>query len=294
MEKKQVKEVGVFLNLEKPESHILGKNCIDYLLAQGFMIALLEGQIQYDHEAVNYYEKSQFFKKPDCLLVLGGDGTLLSVARKCCFYGVPLFGINLGKLGFLTEGEAGHFEDTLKSFTQGDYYIEDRMMLTCTIKKKNHISHEYVALNDVLVKSQGFRMMDIQAYAGGSTIDTIRADGLVISTPTGSTGYSLAAGGPVVAPQADVLILNPICPHRLHDRSYILPGNEVVTLAFGSREQEIMVIIDGQTIVAIKPEDEVRVEKSIYVTQLIRLNEMSYFDRLRVKLSNDITQIKPK
>ncbi|MBK5243926.1 MAG: NAD(+)/NADH kinase [Eubacteriaceae bacterium] len=286
--KNQMNEVGIFLNLEKPESNGLGKNCIEYLLAKGYKIALLEGQIQYDHDSVRYYAKDVFFGKPDCILVLGGDGTLLSVARKCCIYRVPLFGINLGKLGFLTEGEAGHYEDTLKRFIQGDYYIEERMMLTCTVKKTNQISHEYVALNDVLVKSREYRMMDIQAYASGSTIDTIRADGLVISTPTGSTGYSLAAGGPVVAPQTDVIILNPICPHRLHDRSYILPGDEVITLKFGSREKEIRVILDGQTIISIKPEDEVRVEKSIYVTQLIRLNEMSYFDRLRIKLSNDI------
>jgi len=286
--KNQTKEVGIFLNMDKPDSQALGKKCIEYLLSQGIKIALLEDQIQYAHDAVHYYEKSVFFERPDCILVLGGDGTLLTVARKCCFYGVPLFGINLGKLGFLTEGEASNYKEILKSFTQGDYYIEERMMLSCTIKKKNRISHEYVALNDVLVKSHGFRMMDIRAYASGSNIDTIRADGLVISTPTGSTGYSLAAGGPVVAPGTDVLILNPICPHRLHDRTYILPGDEVVTLEFGEREKEIMIIMDGQTVADIKPEDAVRVEKSKYSTRLIRLNEMSYFDRLRLKLTNDI------
>ena len=284
------KEVGIYFNMEKPDSQVLGKNCIEFLLNRGFKIALLKGQIQYQDELVNYYTKGVFFRKPDCILVLGGDGTLLSVARQCCFYRVPIFGINLGKLGFLTEGEANHYEETLESYTKGDYYIEERMMLSCTIKKQNESPREYVALNDVLVKSRGFRMMDIQANASGSTIDTIRADGLIISTPTGSTGYSLAAGGPVVAPQTDVMILNPICPHRLHDRSYVLPGDEVITLEFGDREKEIMVILDGQTNVAIKPEDGVRIEKSIYSTRLIRLNKMSYFDRLRVKLSNDIVQ----
>lgn len=283
----RIEEVGIYLNMDKPDSKSLAENCIEYLTAQGFEIALLEGQIQHSHELVHYYPKDVFFGKPDCILVLGGDGTILSVARQCCLYQVPIIGINLGKLGFLTEGEASHYEESLKRLIQGNYYIEERMMLGCTIKKKNRIPQEYVALNDVLVKSSGFRMMDVQAYASGYIIDTIRADGLIIATPTGSTGYSLAAGGPVVAPRANVMIINPICPHRLHDRSYILPEDEVVTLEFGEREKEMVVILDGQTTVYIDPKDEVTVQKSSYSTRLIRLNEMSFYDRLRIKLSND-------
>lgn len=154
--------------------------------------------------------------------------------------------------------------------------------------QKNEAEKEYVALNDVLVKSSGSRMIEIQAYASGSKIDSFRADGLIISTPTGSTGYSLAAGGPVVSPKANIMVLNPICPHRLHDRAYVLSDEEVIKLKFGNREKEIMVTLDGQVNVPITPEDEVEVVRSRYFTQLIRLNDLGYFDRLRLKLCADM------
>ncbi|MGL4607230.1 MAG: NAD(+)/NADH kinase [Eubacteriaceae bacterium] len=285
--KKSIKSIGIFINTEKPNSNELGKNCIDYLIEKGFEIVLLTGQIHYEHKSVCSYGHDVFFGKPDCILVLGGDGTLLSVARECCFYQVPLFGINLGKLGFLTEGEGANYKEPLQALVAEDFYIEERMMLSCTIKKKYRQWQSYVALNDVLVKSRGFRMIDIRAFASGNTIDTIRADGLIISTPTGSTGYSLAAGGPVVAPRTKAIILNPICPHRLHDRAYILPDDEVIALDFGEREAELVVTLDGQTAISVSQDDEVCIQKSPYTTQLIRLNKMNYFDRIRLKMSSD-------
>ncbi|MBC3805527.1 NAD(+)/NADH kinase [Acetobacterium fimetarium] len=283
----EIREIGVYLNMEKKDSKSLAERCIAYLVKRGFKIALLEGQISYQHELVHYYPSSIFYEQPDCILVLGGDGTLLSVARKSCFSCMPIFGINLGKLGFLTEGEAAHYEETLKNLTTGHYYIEERMMLSCIITRKNSGAHEYTALNDVLVKSRGSRMMEIRAFANGATIDKFRADGLIISTATGSTGYSLAAGGPVVSPRAKVMILNPICPHRLHDRAYVLPEDEVITLEFGEREKDIVVTLDGQTTVSITPEDKVQVQKSSHCTRLIRLNEISSYERLRIKLLSD-------
>ncbi|WP_243135789.1 NAD(+)/NADH kinase [Acetobacterium tundrae] len=287
---KDISEIGIYLNMEKPDSKALAERCIAYLINLGFKIVLLEGQIQVQHELIHYYASSVFYKKPDCIIVLGGDGTLLYVARRTCYYSVPIFGINLGKLGFLTEGEAAHYEEALRNLTTGHYSIEERMMLDCIITRKNSIPHDYIALNDVLVKSRGSRMMEIRASANGSTIDIFRADGVIVSTPTGSTGYSLAAGGPLVSPRANVMILNPICPHRLHDRAYILPEDEVVTLAFGEREQDLVVTLDGQTTVSITPEDKVQVQKSSYCTRLIRLNEMSSYERLRIKLMSDIEE----
>lgn len=283
----QIKNIGIYVNMDKASSDTLLKDCLEFLIKEGFKVALLEGQIKYEHPNVNYYDKGSFFGKPDCILVLGGDGTLLSVARRCCFNKVPLFGINLGKLGFLTEGEAANYKEPLDALAKMDYYIEKRMMLTCIIKKKSRQWQEYVALNDVLVKSRGFRMMEAKAYASGSFIDGIRADGLIISTPTGSTGYSLAAGGPVVDPRTKAMILNPICPHRLHDRAYILPDDEEITLEFGKREKQLVVTFDGQTTVSVSPDDAICVKKSPYTTRLIRLNKMNYFDRIRLKMFND-------
>lgn len=278
---------GVFLNLEKKENYHFGKKCIESLLALGFSVALLEGQICYNHKNVSTFPKDKFFIKCDCVISLGGDGTLLHVARHTAIYKIPILGFNLGKLGFLTEGEASTYQLALKQLSEGDFVLEERMMLTCTVRKKDENEKKYLALNDVLVKASGFRMIEIEAYASGSKIDSFRADGLIISTPTGSTAYSLAAGGPVVSPKANVIILNPICPHRLHDRAYVLSDTEVINLKFGNRESEMMVTFDGQTNVPIRPEDEVEVVRSEYVTQLIRLDDLGYFDRLRIKLCTD-------
>ncbi|MGD9473432.1 MAG: NAD(+)/NADH kinase [Eubacteriaceae bacterium] len=283
----KINQVGIYLNLQKPESKELAQNCIETLQALDFSVCLLEGQLICDDQQVIVYKKELFFKKPDCILVLGGDGTLLYVSRQTCFNRIPIFGINLGKLGFLTESEASSYKDALNQLNNGNYYIEERMMLGCMVRKNGVTSKTYVALNDVLVKSRGFRMMDIQAYASGSRIDSFRADGLIIATATGSTGYSLAAGGPVVSPRARVMVLNPICPHRLHDRSYVLSEDEEITLKFGNREKDIMLTFDGQTTLSLTPEDEVEVFKSVYTTKLIRLNQISYFDRLRIKLCSE-------
>ena len=285
---KVFKVVGVYLNLDKKESRQLGTKYIKSLLDLGLSVALMEGQISYQDKNVYYFSKANFFINCDCVISLGGDGTLLYVARHTCFYNIPILGFNLGKLGFLTEEEAGSYRAALSQLKNGNFDLEERRMLTCTLRKKNEAEKEYVALNDVLVKSSGSRMIEIQAYASGSKIDSFRADGLIISTPTGSTGYSLAAGGPVVSPKANIMVLNPICPHRLHDRAYVLSDEEVIKLKFGNREKEIMVTLDGQVNVPITPEDEVEVVRSRYFTQLIRLNDLGYFDRLRLKLCADM------
>ena len=280
-------EVGIYLNCSKAESLILARKCQQYLKKRGIAVAFLKDQIEEDDNA-RIYDRQGFFSQPDCLIVLGGDGTLLSVARASCIKAMPLFGINVGKLGFLTEGEAGNYERLLERLIDGEYYIEKRMMLTCTVRRHQGGSDSYIALNDVLIKNAGFRMMDIKALAGEAAIDTFRADGLIISSPTGSTAYSLAAGGPVVAPGTDVMVVNPVCPHRLHDRAYVLSADEKITARFDPEESDIIVSIDGQTIVAVDARDEVRVERAPHTANLIRLNGISFYERLRNKLSADV------
>ncbi|MDO4289498.1 MAG: NAD(+)/NADH kinase [Eubacterium sp.] len=281
-------EVGIYLNCSKAESLTLARQCQAYLKKRGITVAFLKDQIQEDEDA-RIYDRQGFFSQPDCLIVLGGDGTLLSVARASCIKAMPLFGINVGKLGFLTEGEAGNYERLLERLIDGEYYVEKRMMLSCRVKRhEDGVSDTYIALNDVLIKNAGFRMMDIKALAGDAVIDTFRADGLIISSPTGSTAYSLAAGGPVVAPGTDVMVVNPVCPHRLHDRAYVISADEKITARFDPQESDIIVSIDGQTMVAVDARDEVCVERALHTANLIRLNGVSFYERLRNKLSADV------
>lgn len=285
-------EVGIYLNCHKTDSVEMAVKCIRYLRKRDIQVALLNNQMEPDHDpGVKIYSKDEFYKKPDCIVVLGGDGTLLSVARSSCIYNMPLFGINLGKLGFLTEGEASNYESLLAVLCDGESYLEKRMMLSCIIKRYNGAEENHLALNDVLVKNTGFRMMDIMAYAGNEgedLIDFFRADGLLIASPTGSTAYSLAAGGPVVAPGTDVMIVNPICPHRLHDRAYVIGAEETIAIRFDERERDIIVSFDGQTVVTLKAKDEIIVKKASCTANLIRLNGISFYERLRNKLSDDV------
>lgn len=284
---KKFKEIGIYPNMDKPDSPVMTDKIVAYLMQCGYKVILPKWQITSTHEGVSYYPKSTFFKKIDCLIVLGGDGTLLSVAVKVCAHGIPILGINLGKLGFLTEGEAGDYEETLNDLIKGHFHIEKRMMLTCTIKRENERTDQYIALNDVLIKGKGVRMMEMEVRADEGTIDKFRADGLIIATATGSTAYSLAAGGPVVSPKANVMILNPICPHRLHDRSYVLPGEEIIHLQFAEENEKIKLTFDGQTTISLTPRDAVSVQKSTHFTHLIRLNQKNSYDRLRIKLSSE-------
>lgn len=292
MGKAMMNEVGIYLNCDKSDSVEMAVKCIRYLRRRGIHVALLNHQMEPDGDpGVHIYPKDEFYKKPDCIVVLGGDGTLLSVARASCIYDMPLFGINLGKLGFLTEGEASNYEHLLEALCDGEFFLEKRMMLSSCIHRPNGESKTFLALNDVLVKNTGFRMMDIKAYAGKNgenMIDFFRADGLIIASPTGSTAYSLAAGGPVVAPGTDVMIVNPICPHRLHDRAYVIAAEEDITIRFDERERDIIVSFDGQNIIPIGARDEVVVKKAPYTANLVRLNNVNFYDRLRKKLSDDV------
>jgi len=281
-----LRQVGIYLNTDKKDSFDMAIECKKFLESCQIEVAFLSSQIrdlQMEHAIT--YPKDEFFIHPDCVIVLGGDGTLLSVARQASQFGMPLFGLNTGKLGFLTEGDSGNYQTILKALCEDHYTIEKRMMLECIICRRNGKQEKLVALNDVLVRSSNFRMMTVYASANQASLDTFRADGLIIATPTGSTGYSLAAGGPITAPGTNVLLVNPVCPHRLDDRAYVVAPTENIELHFQEWEHSIIVKIDGQTKIPISGQDYVIVRKSLCTTDLIKINDMSFFERVRYKFS---------
>lgn len=279
--------IGIFMNCDKRNSVMIGKQIAARLAEKGIKPLMLSGQVQEAGEIpeVISVTKDAFYEQPDCIVVLGGDGTLLGVARQAASTGIPICGINLGKLGFLTSGESLSYEKVLDDLIAGNYAIEERMMLKCVIEKNgNHLS-DYVALNDVVIKSNGVRMITINIDIDFQNLDRLSADGLILSTATGSTGYSLAAGGPVVAPDAEVILINPICPHRLHDRAYVVAGKSVAMMTLLDRANDSMVSIDGQIAVPVGRNDRIIVTKSPFVTHLIRMNDMHFFTRLKRKFS---------
>ena len=283
---KKINNVGIYMNSDKKESVEFAKACIQFLQEKGKQVGLLGIQA---HEAqisnvVNYL-KDDFYALQDCIIVLGGDGTLLGVARQAAQTGIPLCGINLGKLGFLTEGDKENYKFVLDALCQNDIEIETRMMINCEIQFKYKPWESFHGMNDVVVKNTKIRNMVIKSVVDGHEMDTFRGDGLIISTPTGTTAYSLAAGGPIVAPSMELMIVNPICPHRLHDRAYVVDAESKLELNFQATTKDIMLSIDGQIGVPIGAEDKIVLTKSEHVANLVRINNIDFYERIRRKLT---------
>ena len=219
----------------------------------------------------------------EAIIAVGGDGTLLRANRYATIKKLPLLGINLGRIGFLTEIEIGEINHIAQLLKVDDYSIDNRMMLEATIEGK-----KYYALNDVVLnRGNSARLFDITAKAGEYKIGNYFADGLIISTPTGSTGYSLSAGGPIVNPDVSCILLTPICPHSLQHRPVILPCTQEIFLTLNSDNlDKAHVSIDGQALKEELPFGKVlSVKKSSYSSQFIRIHPSHFFDKVRFKLS---------
>ena len=220
----------------------------------------------------------------DLVVVMGGDGTILRVIRKMKQFNTMVFGINLGRLGFLSEIPPAHIEKTLKKVFAGSYTLDRRPMLNVEIFRKGKMIHRTHALNDAVI-SQGTlaRLIDLRTQVNGRKLTTYRADGLIISTPTGSTAYSLAAGGPIVYPTLPAFILTPICPHSFTQKPIVLPDWKKIEVTVESDFDKMTLTIDGQESVDLKYKDEVRVKRD-GIMNFVRLPSESYFHTLRDKL----------
>jgi NAD+ kinase len=280
-----LKTIGVYLNPLKKSSANIGKKVISFLEEKQVEILMLEDQGRFIENKKYEVTYETFYSKPEMIIVLGGDGTMLGVARRTYKKSIPILGINLGKLGFLTEIETDNIEEYLEKLLNDDFTIEKRMMLNCDIISENGEKKTFVALNDIVLKSASLRMVVFDIQVSGYCLDQYAADGLIISSPTGSTAYSLSAGGPVVHPETNLMIINPICPHTMHNRSHVVDESDKVIVSAVEDVQEMLVTIDGQKIVNTTEGDKVHISKSSYSTYLIRINQLSFYDRLRKKLS---------
>jgi NAD+ kinase len=221
----------------------------------------------------------------DYVLVLGGDGTLLNAARKLAPFGIPILGINLGHLGFLTEIELSNLDEGLQALTRGDLLIEERLMLSAELKQGLQKRAGFYALNDVVVSKGSFsRMIKLSINVSGEYVETYPADGLIISSPTGSTAYCLSAGGPIVSPEIQAMILTPICPHTLYSRPLVISPDEEVEVFVEASAAEAMLTVDGQQGVKLEPDHRILVKKAPFAAKLVRLKGRNFFAVLREKL----------
>lgn len=219
----------------------------------------------------------------DIVIALGGDGTILRLARQVAEKGTPILGVNLGKLGFLAEVSLDDLDACLAEVLKGDYFIVDRMMLQATTSEN---SESYLALNDIVVDKFGTsRVLDIETFVNGEYLATFTGDGVILSTPTGSTAYALANGGPIVTPHNRSITISPICPHTLTARPVIVPDDSLIRIKVAAAQHKVHVIADGQDEVLVRPPTEIRVKKAPYVARLVKRRNTSYYDILRKKLN---------
>jgi len=223
--------------------------------------------------------------KIDLLIVFGGDGTLLSAARALGGHNVPILAVNLGGLGFLTSVTLDELYPLLEQVFAGEYLTSSRMMLDAEIRREGKPSEIQCALNDTVAnKGAKARMLDFDVHVDGHHVGRYRADGLIVATPTGSTAYSLAAGGPIVDPSLDAFIITPICPHMLTNRPLVIPDKSQIDLDFTAAAEPVYLSLDGQISFQLEPADRVRITKSAKRVALVRPPSKTYFQILRSKL----------
>jgi len=241
-----------------------------------------------------YLPSVELVAESDIIIAIGGDGTILSAARMVGKSDVPILGINLGKLGFLAEVSLEELESFIKDVTSGKHIIEERMMLKTTIEKDKS---ELYSLNDVVIdNSTSSRLIHISVYVNNQYLVSYSGDGIILATPTGSTAYSLAAGGPIVVPTAQVIVIQPISPHSLSARTVIIPDTSSIRIVVEHLSNEARVTADGQTEKIFAPPLDIYVSKAEYSVKLIKRKDRSYYDVLRTKLlwGSDIRLVKGK
>ncbi len=223
---------------------------------------------------------------PELVIVLGGDGTLLSVARIFAASGTPILGVNLGSLGFLTEIRLGDLYLALESWCGGCHDLDVRVLLHAELWRQGALQASYEALNEAVVsKSDIARMGEFTVGLDGKSVARFRADGVIVSTPTGSTAYTLAANGPILTPNVDALVVTPICPHLLTLRPIVVRGDASLTVRVEDSASQALLTVDGQKVVELRSGDELRCRKSAHTVNLIRVSESGFFEALRNKLS---------
>lgn len=232
----------------------------------------------------------------DCAIVLGGDGTIIQTANDLMTHDIPILGVNLGTLGFLAEIEEHNVEEALDRLFQDDYRIENRIMIeggiTCVTNEESTVNTTGYALNDVVITRKGFsRIISLGIYVNDELVDNFLGDGVIISTPTGSTAYNLSAGGPIIIPKACVMVITPICPHSLSPRSIVVSAEDTIKVVVGkskkTQEAEAIATFDGKKVIDLGTDDSVIIRKAEYNTKLIKLSRTGIYEILRSKLGNN-------
>lgn len=281
-----MKKIGVIVNKDKDKNLKYTKILVESLTKRGVDAVITSDISEGIGLKDNGLDEEDVFENSDTIVCLGGDGSFLNVARKVYKRNLPILGINLGSLGFLTEVDKNDIEKAVEHIVEGRYCVEERMMLETAIMRDDKILGEDVALNDIVISRGALsRILHVRTYINDTFVDSFPGDGLIVSTPTGSTGYTLSVGGPIVEPDIDLIIVSPICPHILYSRSFITTGDRSVKAVIEENySHNAMVTVDGQKGYEVRGGDVVKVKKSDYTVKLIRINPRNFFNILRNKI----------
>jgi len=285
-----IKRVGIVVKPHQPEALKTLCGVVEWLSQRG--IALVGGpeieRERIEHEtgcAVDVVDADKLPASVDLMLVLGGDGTMIATARMLGDTEVPVLGVNYGGLGYLAEFRIEELYTALESILAGNYVVEKRVMLSVELMRGEEYVTRNRVLNDVVInKSALARIIEIEASLNQQFVNSFRADGLIVSTPTGSTAYNLSAGGPVIYPSMNAVVITPICPFTLSNRPIVVPDESLIELRLITQNEDVALTLDGQVGFPLKPEDRVVIRKSNTSFNLVQPMNRNYFDVLRDKL----------
>ena len=281
-----MKKAGIITNLNKDTESSYTIQVADWLTEHGMEVALTKNHGD-NMVGYNLMELDELHLWCEFIVVLGGDGTILRAARTACLYDVPLFGINLGTLGYLTDVECGEAFSALEKVIRGDYKTQKRMMIEAQIEGlgSKTSGERLIALNDICVlRGAVSKVIALDLKVNDIFMDTYRADGIIVATPTGSTAYNLSAGGPILKPDIELIAVTPVSPHKMYSRSSVVSANDSVSLEIGDcHGGKPILSIDGQEYVNLEKGQIVKIYKSPFYTTLIRTNDFGFYDILRKK-----------
>lgn len=278
-----MKKIGIISKPGRPEPQEILGELLPRLRQQGN-----ETYVDPDTAAVmkiKGHTRAEIASLVDAVIVLGGDGTMLSVSRLVAEKGIPILGVNLGTMGFITEINRDELYQAVDAMLSDTCIIEERLMLCARIVREGEKIAEYTVLNDVVINKGALaRIIDLEALINGVYVTTFKADGLIISTPTGSTAYSLSAGGPILYPTLNSIVLTPICSHTLTNRPIVLPDEFKVEITLKTLSEDVYLTLDGQVGFSLRKDDVIEINKSPFKTKLLMPCERDYFKVLRTKL----------
>ena len=287
---------GIWANTDKPAFWKVLPDIVSWAKGRGIDLHIttrIESQLKDLDLDYHLIESADDFAKLDFILTLGGDGTILSLARAVGGHGTPILGIHLGKLGFLAEVVLEDMFPRLDAVAAGDYKIQKRMVIKCIVKNGNEPQIFY-ALNDIVVdRGKSHRLLNCELLANDDFVAKYNADGLIVATPTGSTAYSLASGGPIVMPTFGSMVVTPICPHTLTLRPIVFPDDQILEISFPEDgEKDMALAVDGQVNEYLKSTAKVVIQKAPYKINMVNFTDSNYFNTLRTKLGWGVRGVK--